>query len=103
MLPGFQILWLATKTSNTLVRIISYLVFGDYYQATIHGGNMADEINVSINEQGQVQIFKNEHGTFYLYNVDFLPNGNVDVEKAAQTARFHMNKLNKKSKTNDEI
>ena len=64
---------------------------------------MPDEINVSINEPGQVQTFKNEHGTFYLYNVDFLPNGKVDVEKAAQTARFHMNKLNKQLQTNDEV
>jgi hypothetical protein len=64
---------------------------------------MADEVNVSINEPGQVQTFKNEHGTFYLYNIDFLPNGKVDVEKAAQTARFHMNKLNKQQQTNDEV
>ena len=56
---------------------------------------MPDEINVSINEQGQVQVFENEYGTFYLYNVDYLPNGKVHVEKAVQTARFHMNKLNK--------
>lgn len=64
---------------------------------------MADEINVSINEPGQVQTFENKHGTFYLYNIDFLPNGKVDVEKAAQTARFHMNKLNKQFKTSDEV
>ncbi len=63
---------------------------------------MPDEINVSINEQGQVQVFKNEYGTFYLYNVDYLPNGKVHVEKAVQTARFHMNKLNKAAKTSDE-
>ena len=49
---------------------------------------MPDEINVNINEQGQVQVFKNEYGTFYLYNVDYLPNGKVHVEKAVQ-ARFH--------------
>ena len=62
---------------------------------------MADEINVSINEPGQVQVFENEYGTFYLYNVDYLPNGKVHVEKAVQTTRFHMNKLNKKQQTND--
>ena len=43
---------------------------------------MPDEINVSINEQGQVQVFENEYGTFYLYNVDYLPNGKVPLEKA---------------------
>ena len=64
---------------------------------------MPDEINVSINKQGQVQVFKNEYGTFYLYNVDYLPNGKVHVEKAVQTARFHMNKLNKAAKTTDGI
>lgn len=61
------------------------------------------EIEVNINEEGQVQTFKNKYGTFYLYNIDFLPNGKVDVEKAAQTARFHMNKLNKGAKTTDGI
>ena len=64
---------------------------------------MADEINVSINEQGQVQVFKNEYGTFYLYNIDYLPNGKVHVDKAEQTIRFHMNKLNKEHNTNNGI
>ena len=62
---------------------------------------MVDEIDVSTNEQGQVQIFENEHGTFYLYNIDYLPNGKINVEQAAQTIRFHMNKLNNKPKTSD--
>lgn len=52
------------------------------------------EIKVNINEEGQVQTFKNDYGTFYLYNIDYLPNGKIHIEKALQTLRFHLNKLN---------
>ena len=56
--------------------------------------NKIDEVEVSINQKGDVQIFKNAVGTFYLYNID-IENNAVNIDKAIQTLRFHLNKLNK--------
>jgi len=75
------------------------LVGTDVYDILTKGGNKKEndlkEVEVNINEQGQVQTFNNKYGTFYLYNIDYLPDGTINIDKALQTLRFHLNKLNK--------